>query len=63
MKSGRVKSWWWTNLHQPCGSREGNTWFEESIMSRVGSGNKIKFWEGVWIANRPLKEVYHILYS
>jgi len=63
MKSGRVESYWWTDLRQACGLREGNTWFEESVIWRVGSGNRIKFWEDVWIANRPLKEVYPRLYS
>jgi len=43
--SGNRHSWWWRDLSKACGEGEGDGWFQKSIAWKVGSGDKVRFWE------------------
>lgn len=38
-------------------------WFQKGLRRRLGKGNKIKFWEDVWLGNLSLKEIFPRLYN
>jgi len=37
-------------------------WFEDNIKWRIGKGNIILFWEGAWLGETPLNELYFRIY-
>jgi len=59
----RLQSWWWRNLRKVCMQGGGQGWFQAEMSWRIGHGDKIKFWEDVWIGNTNLKSEFPRLYS
>jgi len=59
----RLQSWWWKDLGKVCGEGDGDGWFQEAVGWKVGSGDKARFWEDVWIRNVNLKTLFPRLYS
>ena len=61
--SGNYSSWWWKDLYRACNEGEGDGWFQKSIVWNVGAGDKVKFWEDVWLKNNKLKTLFPRLCS
>jgi len=59
----KIQSWWWRDLHKVCGEGEGDRWFLKEVGWKTGCGDKVMFWEDVWIGNSSLKALYPRLYS
>jgi len=59
----KMQSWWWRHLQKVCTEGEGVGWFQSQLAWRLGSGDKVKFWEDVWIGNSSLKTLYPRLFS
>ena len=41
----------------------GHGWFQAEMGWRLGRGDRVKFWEDVWVGNTNLKSLFPILYS
>ena len=59
----KVQSWWWRDLHKVCTEGEGEGWFNQQVVWKVGSGDKVRFWEDSWAGNISLKTLFPRLYS
>ena len=59
----KFQSWWWRDLQKVCTEGEGVGWFQHQLAWRLGSGDKAKFWEDVWIGNSNFKTLYPRLFS
>jgi len=59
----KLQSWWWRDLRKVCGEEGTDGWFQEEVGWRVGSGDKARFWEDVWVDNANLKSLFPRLYS
>jgi len=59
----KLQSWWWRDLLKVCGEGGGDRWFLKEVGWNIGCGDKVKFWEDVWIGNSNLKSIYPRLYS
>jgi len=59
----KLQSWWWRDLNKLCkeGGRKG--WFQEELSWELGCGDKVKFWEEVWVGSTDLKSLFPRLYS
>ena len=57
------QSWWWRDLVKVCKEGGGEGWFRKEVGWALGKGDKVNFWEDVWIGNQPLKNVYPRLFS
>ena len=57
------QSCWWRDLCRVYGDGDTNNWFEKKMLWRVGSGNRIKFWEDKGVGEALLKEMFKRLYS
>ena len=51
------------NLHKVCMEGEGVGWFHQQVVSKVGRGDKVRFWEEVWASNSSFKTLFPRLYS
>jgi len=61
--SVKLQSWWWRDLVKMCKEGGGEGWFQEEVRWSLGKGDKVKFWEDVWIGNQPLKTLFPKLFS
>ena len=59
----KLQSWWWRELFKDCGEDRGDDWFNKEIGWKLGCGDKVKFWEDIWIGNSNLKSMYPRLFS
>jgi len=41
----------------------GDGWFQEEVRWKLGRGDKVRFWEDVWIGDSSLKSLLHRLFS
>jgi len=51
----RHASRWWCDLNKACEDGQGINWFDSNTDWAVGSGEKIKLREDVWVDNSQLK--------
>ena len=61
--SVKYQSWWWRDLLKVCTEEGGDGWFQEQVGWKIGSGDKVRFWEVVWVGNSNLKTLFPGLYS
>jgi len=54
---------WWSDLAKASLSDQGANWFNQNLGWKVGSREKIKFWEDEWLTNGQLKTRYERLYN
>jgi len=54
---------WWKDLTKVRTSDQDNNWFNSNVAWKVGSGDKIKFWEDEWLDIGQLKERFERLYN
>jgi len=59
----KYQSWWWRDLTSIYREGGGDGWFQDEVGWRIGSGDKIRFWEDVWVGNSKLKTLFPRLYS
>ena len=59
----KLQSWWWRDLVKVCKEGGGEGWFLEQVGWNLGNGDKVRFWEDVWVGNSTLKTLYPRLYS
>ena len=43
--------------------RSSESWFQEDVGWKLGSGDKVRFWEDVWVRNANLKSLFPRMYS
>ena len=46
-----------------CKEGGGQGWFQEEFSWELGCGDKVKFWEEVWVDSNDLKSMFPRLYS
>jgi len=56
-------SWWWRDIRKICGGGCKENWFDGNIRWNIGIGNKINFWDDLWLGEIPLKDKYPRLYT
>jgi len=54
----RYDSWWWTDVCKICGEGKPENWFDKAIQWRIGMGDKIQFWNDIWVRNQPLNDFF-----
>ena len=59
----KLQSWWWRDLLKFCREGGGDGWFLNEIGWKLGRGDKVKFWEDVWVGNSNLKTMFPRLFS
>jgi len=59
----RLQSWWWRDLSKACGEGGDEGWFQKEVWWKVGCGDKVRFWEDVWIGNSSLKNMFPRLFT
>ena len=59
----KLQSWWWKDLYKVCKERGGKGWFQEELSWKLGCGDKVKFWEEVWVGSSALKSLFPRLFS
>ena len=59
----KYQSWWWRDIKKICREGEGEGWFQEELRWKLGRGDKIRFWEDVWVGNTSLKTCFQRLYT
>ncbi|XP_068475067.1 uncharacterized protein [Phaseolus vulgaris] len=59
----KYQSWWWRDIKKICREGEGEGWFKEELRWKLGRGDKIRFWEDVWVGNTSLKTCFQRLYT
>ncbi|XP_068486393.1 uncharacterized protein [Phaseolus vulgaris] len=52
----KVQSWWWRDLQKVCTEGEGEGWFNQQVVWKVGSGDKVRFWEDALAGRIPTRE-------
>jgi len=62
-KQNKYTSKWWNDLFKVSLSDQGDNWFNLNMVWKVGSGEKVKFWEDEWLANGQLKVRYERIYN
>ena len=55
-------SYWWCDFSKSCGEGHDGGWFKEVVRWRMGSGDKVKFWEDAWAGSTPLINMYPRLF-
>ena len=45
----KFQSWWWKDLSNIRGEGEEVSWFQEALLWKVGSRDKVRFWEDNWL--------------
>lgn len=56
-------SWWWRDLSRACGEGVEDGWFKQALVWRVGSGDKVRFWDDAWMGSCKLISLYPMLFS
>ena len=59
----KYQSWWWRDLTSICREGGGEWWFQDEVEWKIGSGDKIRFWEDMWVGNSKLKTLFSRLFS
>jgi len=59
----KLQSWWWKDVLKACKEGEGDGWFLRETGWKEGRGDKVKFWEDVWVRNSNFKTQFPILFS
>ena len=59
----KSQSWWWRDLLKVCREGGGVGWFQEQVGWNLGSGDKARFREDVWVGTANLKTLYPRLFS
>ena len=59
----KYQSWWWRDIKKICREGGGEGWFKEELRWKLGRGDKISFWEDVWVGNTSLKTCFQRLYT
>jgi len=59
----KLQSWRWRDLNKLCKEGGGKGWFQEELSWELGCGDKVKFWEEVWVGSTDLKSLFPRLYS
>ena len=59
----KYQSLWWRDLTRVCREGGDEGWFQGEVVWKVGSGDKVRFWEDVWVGSSNLKAVYPRLFS
>ena len=62
-KRNKFTSRWWYDLFKVGRSDQGDNWFNQNTTWKVGTGEKIKFWEDEWLAIGQLKARYERIYN
>ncbi|MCH91770.1 LINE-1 reverse transcriptase like [Trifolium medium] len=47
-------SLWWKDIRDIEACIDSRSWLQETIVRKIGNGEKTRFWSDVWIGNRPL---------
>jgi len=45
----KFQSWWWRDLSKICGEGEDVSWFQETLLWKLGFEDKVRFWEDNWL--------------
>jgi len=53
---------WWKDIHKVCGSTTQRAWFENCKDWVIGEGDKVLFWEDLWVGDAPLSSRFGRLY-
>jgi len=61
--SVKFQSRWWRDLCIVYGDGEEDYWFQKAIRWKIGSGDKVRFWEDAWVGTNNLANMYPRLYS
>ena len=61
--SVKHQSWWWRDLVKVCSEGGGDGWFHEEVRWKLGRGDKVRFWEDVWIGDSSLKSSFQRIFS
>ena len=61
--SVKHQSWWWRDRVKVCREGGGDRWFQEEVRWKLGRGDKVRFWEDVWVGESNLKILFERLYS
>jgi len=56
-------SWWWRDLSKSRGEGQDGGWFQGAVWWRVGSEDKARLWEDVWVGSCTLKVLYPRMFS
>ena len=59
----KVQSWWWRDIQKVCKEGEGSGWFQQQLGWKIGRGDKVRFWEDVWVGNNNLKTLFPRIFS
>jgi len=59
----KYQSRWWRDLVKVCREGGGEGWFQKEVHWKLGRGDKVRFWEDVWIGDTSLKSLFQRLYS
>ncbi len=59
----KLQSWWWRDLAKACGEGGDEGWFQKEVGWKLGRGDKVRFWEDIWVGNSSLKTLFPRLYS
>ena len=62
-ESSKSHSWWWRDIFRECDEGESEGWFQKSVAWKIGSGDKVRFWEDAWVENKKLKTLFPRLFS
>jgi len=63
LKRSRLTSRWWIDLCKVGLSDQDDNWFNQNTTWKIGSGEKIKFWEDKWLPIGQLKARYERIYN
>ena len=53
-KESSNESKWWMDLRSICRNGELGKWFNENLSWKIGTVNKIKFWDDIWVGECKL---------
>jgi len=59
----KYQSWWWRDIVKVCREGGGDGWFQEELRWKLGKGDKVRFWEDVWVGESNLKTSFQRLFS
>ena len=57
------QSWWWRDIVKVCKEGGGEGWFQNELRWKLGRGDKIRFWEDVWVGESNLKTTFQRLFT
>jgi len=57
------QSWWWRDIVKVCKEGGGEGWFQNELRWKLGRGDKIRFWEDVWVGESTIKAKFQRLFT